>query len=306
MHPDYLSTRYAIGRDGHLCPVQHHHAHIASCLADNQADGPVIGIAMDGTGYGTDGHIWGGEFLVADYASYERFAQLEYLPLPGGEAAIRRPYRLALAYLQALHHDVPDLPFLESVDAQEIRIVAQQIEKGINTPLTSSCGRLFDAVSALLDVRGEITYEAQAAIELEMLATPGSNGTDSELTHWLEQSYSYGVDRQSAGWIIRVGDLLAEIVNDIRAAMPASKISQRFHATLAHISADVADRIRQAHGLNIVALSGGCYQNQLLLRLTLGALERQGFRVLIHQRVPPNDGGLSLGQAAVAAHQLGT
>jgi hydrogenase maturation protein HypF len=304
MHPDYLSTRYATGRGGQLVPVQHHHAHIASCMADNQVDGPLIGIAMDGTGYGPDGRIWGGEFLLADYVNYERLAHLEYLPLPGGEAAIRRPYRLALAYLHALHGEVPDLPFLESIDGQERRIIAQQVEKGINTPQTSSCGRLFDAVSALLDVRGEISYEAQAAIELEMLATPGWRSSENELRLWLDEAYPYRIDHEGAGWIIRVGELLAAIVEQIRAGVTPAKISRRFHATLATVSAEISERIRQDHGLNRVALSGGCYQNQLLIKLTLSALQRRGFEVLIHGRVPPNDGGISLGQAAIAAHRL--
>jgi hydrogenase maturation protein HypF len=304
LHPDYLSTRYAVDRGGQLCPVQHHHAHIAGCLADNQVDGPVIGVAMDGTGYGPDGRIWGGEFLLADYASYQRLAHLEDLPLPGGEAAIRRPARLALGYLQALGITLPDLPFLASIEPQERRIVAQQVEKGINTPLTSSCGRLFDAVSALLGVRGEITYEAQAAIELEMLATPGPSLSGHEFRHWLDQPYPFQIEGGDDGWIIRVADLLAAIVDDIRREVPPARISRHFHATLGVITAETADRIRRAHHLNRVALSGGCYQNQLLLRLTLLALQQREFEVLIHRRVPPNDGGLSLGQAAVAAHQL--
>jgi hydrogenase maturation protein HypF len=196
------------------------------------------------------------------------------------------------------------LPFAESIDPQERRIVVQQIEKGINTPLTSSCGRLFDAVSALLDVRGEVTYEAQAAIELEMLATPGPNGRADELDRWLERPYPYGVERDDDGWVIRVGPLMAAVVEDVRTEVPAAKISQRFHATLAVMTADMCDKIRQEHHLKRVALSGGCYQNQLLLRLTLIALQNRDFDVLIHGRVPPNDGGISLGQAAVAAHQL--
>jgi hydrogenase maturation protein HypF len=304
MHPDYLSTRYAVDRGGRLHPVQHHHAHIASCMADNQVDGPVIGVALDGTGYGPDGCVWGGEFLLADYSHYERVAHLEYLPLPGGEAAIRRPYRLALAYLHTLCGDVPDLPFIESIDPQERRIVVQQVEKGINTPLTSSCGRLFDAVSALLDVRGEITYEAQAAIELEMLATPGPQGDERDLGHWLERPYPYRIDREQDGRILRIGDLLAAIVEDVQAQVPAARVSQRFHATLAVITANMCDQIRREHHVDRVALSGGCYQNQLLLRLTLIALRNKNVDVLIHRRVPPNDGGISLGQAAVAAHQL--
>ena len=305
LHPDYLSTRYALARAAKgeavgLEPVQHHHAHIASCLADNQVNGPVIGVALDGTGYGIDGQIWGGEFLVADYANFERLGHLEYLPLPGGATAIRRPYRIALAYLQTLLGRVPELPFLDEVSLEEQRIVLQQVNKGLNSPLTSSCGRLFDAVAALMGVRGEISYDAQAAIELEMLARE-ANGGGAE--RWLDRPYPFYVGKAKGQLLIRVGGLLEAIVGDMHAQVSPPEISQRFHATIAMVVREMCVRIREQHQLSTVALSGGCFQNRLLLRLVHAALQSEGFQVLIHGRVPPNDGGIALGQVAVAAHR---
>ena len=306
LHPDYFSTRYAQQRaaeeeGARLEPVQHHHAHIASCLADNQADGPVIGVALDGTGYGTDGRIWGCEFLVADYASFERVGHLEYLPLPGGEAAIHRPYRIALGYLQTLLGQVPDLPFLDEISAEEQRIVAQQVSKGLNTPLTSSCGRLFDAVAALMGVRGTISYDAQGAIELETLARE-ANGEGAE--SWLDRPYPFYIGKARGQALIRVGGLLDAIVQDVSAELSPPIISQRFHASIAAMVREMCVRIRDQAGLATVALSGGCFQNRLLLRLVVTALQNDGFSVLTHRRVPPNDGGIALGQVAIAAHRL--
>ncbi len=306
MHPDYLSTRYALERAAQdkgpkLEPVQHHHAHIASCLADNQEDGPVIGVALDGTGYGDDGRIWGGEFMVADYAEFERVGHLEYLPLPGGAAAIRRPYRIALAYLSTLLGDLPELPFLDEIDPEEQRIVLQQVTKGLNSPLTSSCGRLFDAVAALMGVRGKISYDAQAAIELEMLACEANEGG---VEKWIDQPYPFYIGKEKGRLLIRVGGLLEAIVNDLQSHLSPPVISQRFHVTIAVVVREMCTRIREGHGLSTVALSGGCFQNRLLLRLIHLALQDSGFRVLTHQRVPPNDGGIALGQVAVAAHRL--
>lgn len=306
LHPDYLSTRYAqqrvAEREGsRLVGVQHHHAHIVSCLADNRADGPVIGVTMDGTGYGTDGRIWGGEFMVADYTEFERVGHLEYLPLPGGETAIRRPYRIALAYLQTLLGRVPDLPFAAQVSLEEQRIVSQQVSKGFNSPLTSSCGRLFDAVAALLGVRGEITYDAQAAIELEMLAVEAGGGAAES---WLQRPYPFYIGKARGRHVVRVGGLLDAIVQDALAQVPPALVSQRFHATIAVLVQQMCARIRRQRGLEIVALSGGCFQNRLLLNLTTNALREGGFKVLTHQRVPPNDGGIALGQAAIAARRM--
>ncbi len=302
MHPDYLSTRFvkelALRRETvSVAPVQHHHAHIASCLADNQMDGPVIGVALDGTGYGSDGRIWGGEFLVADMRGFERAGHLEYLPLPGGEAAIRRPYRIAIGYLHALLGHVPELPFLEGVSSEERTILKQQVEKGLNSPLTSSCGRLFDAVAALVGIRGVISYEAQAATELEMLANP------PEADNAMGRPYRYSIERENGCFLVRLAALLEDIVGDVEAGISPAAISTRFHGTVASIVREMCSSIRDEHNLNQVALSGGCFQNRLLLRLVVAELHGEGFKVLLHRRVPPNDGGIALGQVAVAAHR---
>jgi hydrogenase maturation protein HypF len=305
LHPDYLATRYATQRaeqeDLPLFPVQHHHAHIASCLADNDWPpdaGPVFGVALDGTGLGSDGHIWGGEFLIADYRSFQRYGHLQYLPLPGGDAATRKPYRIALAYLHHCLGRIPDLPFLASVSQQEIAIqqeipiVQQMVDQDINTPLTSSCGRLFDAVSALLGIRLQTSYEAQAAIELEMAAGDPLAGEATP--------YPFSVDSDGAAHVVRLEALLEAIVEAIGSGRPVSEISAAFHNTLAQITVHICQLVRQETGLEAVALSGGCFQNRQLLRLAVDALETQGFRVLLHRQVPCNDGGLSLGQALIA------
>ena len=309
LHPDYLSTRagqdLAAQRDLPIVPVQHHHAHIAACMADQNVDRPVIGVALDGTGYGTDGHIWGGEYLIVDFESFERVAHLEYLPLPGGEAAIRRPYRIAYAYLKTTLGEVPDLPFLDAVSVQEQHIIAQQLSQSINTPLTSSCGRLFDAVAAMAGVRGMVSYEAQAAIELEMVAVSDSEGNGKVSLDWLERAYPLGIEQVEGRYLIRVGPLLQAIVHDIHQHASPSIIGRRFHASMAQMTRDICRLLRDERKLDTVALSGGCFQNRLLTQLTVAALEQDGFTVLVHSRVPPNDGGVALGQAAIAARHFG-
>jgi len=300
MHPDYLATRYAWARaeeaGKRLIPVQHHHAHIASCLADNgwkPEDGPVIGVAFDGTGYGMDGHVWGGEFLVADYHGFRRAGHFQYLPMPGGEAAIKRPYRLAIGYLHALLGEVPALPFLKEVDPREVEIVRQQAERGLNSPLTSSCGRLFDAVSALLNVCTRITYEAQAAVELEMASARDASGPyPFDLVCVDEEGHPY--------YEIRLEGLFRALLDDWRRGVAVPEIGGRFHETVAQVICHTCQRIAEDTGIRVVALSGGCFQNRLLLAKAVAALERAGFIVLMHRQVPANDGGISLGQAVIA------
>ncbi len=300
LHPDYMATRYARERAEAgalpLFAVQHHFAHVASCLADNNwpvDGGRVIGVAMDGTGLGDDGRIWGGEFLLADYGSARRFGQLQYLPLPGGDSATRRPYRIALAYLLSLLGDVPDLPFVARVPAEETPLLRRMVEQGINTPLTSSCGRLFDAVSALLGVCLETSYEAQAAIELEMVAAHPGPGPIVP--------YDFDFDASGATTVLRLERLFAGLVSDVLRGAPIPGISLRFHWTLAQMVVQMCQRARSAAQVNTVALSGGCFQNRLLLQLCHNALRDQGFQVLVHRQVPANDGGISLGQAVIAS-----
>jgi hydrogenase maturation protein HypF len=287
LHPEYLSTKYALDLDGvDLHGVQHHHAHIASCLADNGADGPVIGVAFDGTGYGTDGTIWGGEFLVAGLAGFERGGHLVPVPMPGGAAAIRQPWRMAAAYLG------PGAP--ETLDVRRRNdgrwaAVTAMAAQGINAPLTSSAGRLFDAAAALLGVRDTINYEGQAAIELEQLADPAESG-----------AYPAAV---VAGhpFQIRAADLMTALLSDLTDGVRAPVIAARFHHGVAAAIEAGCLLLRERHGLDTVALSGGVFQNMLLLHATAARLEDRGFRVLTHSRVPCNDGGISLGQAVIAA-----
>ncbi len=299
MHPEYLSTKYArqIGIEYglSLVPVQHHHAHIASCLAENKVTGPVIGVALDGTGYGSDGTIWGGEFLLADLSSFRRAGHLEYVPLPGGVAAIKKPYRMALSYLYTLLGDDLSLAGLPLADLEpgEVEIVKKQLERGVNSPLTSSAGRLFDAVSALAGVRGEIDYEAQAAIELEMAAPDKVEDFEGE-------SYPFAIIEEQGVRVVRLAGLISSVARDVRAGVPVPIVSARFHHTVAQIITRMCRAIAEESGIEEVALSGGVFQNRLLLKLATSALKREDFRVLTHHLVPCNDGGVSLGQAVVA------
>jgi len=296
LHPEYLSTKYAKERAGalSLVGVQHHHAHIVSCMVENGVQEPVIGIAFDGTGYGSDGTIWGGEFLVADYKGFQRVGHLEYVPMPGGAAAIERPYRMALSYIYALLGEESlsqGLPFLKEVDGHEINIIKRQLERGINSPSTSSCGRLFDGVSALLGIRGKVDYEAQAAVELEM-ASP------DEIDE--AEAYPFSIVEQDGVRIVKLGELFKAIIHDI-GRLPVGIISLRFHHTVARMIAKMCQLIADDQALCKVALSGGVFQNRLLLRLTVAALEKEGFEVLTHSLVPTNDGGISLGQAVISS-----
>jgi len=299
LHPDYLATGYArelaAGSSNlKLVPVQHHHAHIASCMADNGISTPVIGVAFDGTGYGSDGHIWGGEFMVADYKGFERLGHLEYLPLPGGELAIKKPYRTAVAYLLSLLGENSleyNLPFLQQIKPEEINIISEQIRKNINSPLTSSCGRLFDAVSALLGIRGEVEYEAQAVIEMEMLAYDEEDET---------VAYPFSMEDKDGVNIIGLKELFSAVIDDLQAGTDRAKIAARFHNTVAEMIRELCQVISDNSGIKDVALSGGVFQNRLLLRKTVSLLETGGFRVFTHRQVPTNDGGISLGQAVIA------
>jgi len=301
LHPDYLATRYALElaevQGLRRVPVQHHHAHVASCMAENGVEGEVIGVALDGTGYGTDGHIWGGEFLLADYRRFRRLGHLKYVPLPGGEAAIKRPYRMAVSHLlSAFGEEALDLPLelWKQMEATELALVRRMMAAKVNCPLTSSCGRLFDAVSALLGVRGVVNYEGQAAIELEMLAAEGVD----EAYDWSQPS-SYPI-------IIEPAPVLRGVVSDLRRGVDRAVISAKFHNTIADIIVGVSRAARERTGINRVALSGGVLQNIYLLDRTLDGLESQGFEALIHHQVPTNDGGIALGQAVIANARLST
>ncbi|MDQ6648902.1 MAG: carbamoyltransferase HypF [Actinomycetota bacterium] len=291
LHPDYPSTRYAAELDGvELIGVQHHHAHIASCLADNARTGPVIGVAFDGVGLGTDGTAWGGEFLIADLTGFSRATHLAPVAMPGGDAATREPWRMAAAHLDAAYDgDIPAGLAVSRRQARRWEQVLSVARAGVNAPLTSSAGRLFDAVSALLGVRDVVTYEGQAAIELEHVADRAERG------EYLVPVLEGGVD---------VGTLVRAIADDLERGLSVPTLAARFHNSLAAVVLDVCSRLRDKHQLTTVALSGGVFQNALLVARCLERLENGGFTVLTHRNVPPNDGGVSLGQAAVATAQL--
>jgi hydrogenase maturation protein HypF len=294
LHLDYHSTRYAEGLEGvRRVAVQHHHAHLVSCLAEHGAEGEAIGVIFDGIGYGDDGHIWGGEFLMGDCAGYRRAGHLAYVPMPGGDAATKEPYRMALSYLHlAYGRDLPELPVVEEIPERERTLLLQMIEKGINAPLTSSCGRLFDAVAALAGIRSRISYEGQAALELEM-AVKGEGE---------EGFYPYDIDHAGEYYIIEPAAAIRAIVDDLRGGVPAGVVSARFHNTLAAVIAETCALLRGDTGLSRVALSGGVFQNRYLTEKSVQILRRAGFEVLTHSLVPPNDGGLALGQAVIAGH----
>jgi hydrogenase maturation protein HypF len=295
VHPNYMSTRFALEESG-LRPigVQHHHAHIASCMADNGIRGQVIGVALDGTGYGTDGKIWGGEFLLCGFGGFQRRGHIAYVPLPGGDRAVREPWRSALSYLRATFGSVPGLrlPLFDAIPRARTSIVNAMLERQIQTIDTSSCGRLFDAVASILGVRHEISYEGQAAIELEMLASDAAG------------VYPFTLAASDAGggdsFQIDLRQTVEVIVHEFLQGVPPPDIASRFHRTVARLAGDACVRIRETDGLNRVCLSGGVFQNLRLLRLTADELRRRQFDVFLHRRVPPNDGGLALGQAVIA------
>jgi len=331
LHPNYLATRYALERAEReglaSLGIQHHHAHIAACMADNGLDGaaPVIGVAFDGTGFGSDGNIWGGEFLLSDYTAFQRLAHLEYFPLPGGDAATRQPWRSALAGLWqaglAWDADLPPVRWVHTVSSsaaepglsgssgvQRLEILARQLEKRIHTPLTSSMGRLFDGAAALAGVRQTVNYEAQAAIEFEALADTHETGhypfeiQDQPVAEPVPPSLAaYHFNRRLT---LLPGPLWQAIRNDLRLGVPVAYISARFHNGIAELVRRVVTIIRQESGISQVALSGGVWQNITLLTKTITILQADGFTVLTHRQAPPNDGGVAFGQAAIAAYHF--
>lgn len=297
LHPGYMSTRFAL-KESELRPigVQHHHAHIASCMADNGLRGRVIGVALDGTGYGTDGRIWGGEFLVCEFGGFKRRGHLSYIPLAGGDRAVRQPWRSALAYLRAAFGSETlslPLPLFRNIPSRQIALVETMIERNVQTVETSSCGRLFDAVASILGLCHETTYEGQAAIELEAAAS------ESDATESYPFAFCPGDPFQAD-----LRPSIAAIVRDFMARTPVPDIAARFHRTVADMVVDACQRIRQSDGLNRVCLSGGCFQNLRLLKQAVKQLRESAFEVFVHHRVPANDGGLSLGQVVIANEVL--
>jgi hydrogenase maturation protein HypF len=297
LHPDYLSTRYALDiplatRIG----VQHHHAHIASCLGEAGIEGPVLGMALDGTGYGPDGTIWGCELLISTREDFDRVGHLRKVMMPGGDKAVKQPWRMALSHLyEAYARDLEglDLESLLRQSGEDISIVREMLAGGVNSPMTSSAGRLFDAVSCLCGIRSETTYEGQAAIELEMAADPG-----------VVESYPVEVGEEGGMLLIGTRSLIREIVEDIGKGDTAGAVGARFHNWFKASLVKAAEMLRQTHRISKVALSGGCFQNEILLGDLRSQLRERGFDVIINEKVPTNDGGISFGQVVVAAARL--
>ena len=296
--PDYASTRYAQQRAARsgiaTLAVQHHHAHLASCMAEHGLTEPVIGVTLDGTGYGLDGAVWGGEFLVGDYAQFRRAAHLREVRMPGGEAAIREPWRMAAAQLLDAGLDLGLLA--RRVGAKSLQTIAMMLQRGFNSPRTSSMGRLIDAAAALAGVRDRTTYEGQAAVELEWLAAQSA----------ADEHYPFelGAERLSeAARVVDTRPLIRAVAEDVAREVPTATVARRFHTTVVEIIAAVCGAIRTTTALNDVVLSGGVFSNALLTAEVGARLTSDGFRAYRHRLAPPNDGGLSLGQLAVAARQ---
>ncbi len=340
LHPEYLATKYALSLpQADKVAVQHHHAHIAARLSEHGREDAVIGVSMDGLGYGDDGRLWGGEVFVCDLLGYRRVAHLEELPLPGGAAAIDNPWRTALGWSYALLGEeglgraarllhgrtggparrIPEASAGPTPSHEEIAVLRQQVDANVNTPLTTSCGRLFDAVAALAGVRHAITYEGQAAIELEMLSGGGGEPYPYGLAGDLEaaavaprRGAAAAVAAHAAGQagegppsaVVRLAPLFAGLFGDLEAGVAAGVVGARLHATIAAVVLDACRRVRAATGLAVVVLAGGVFQNRLLSDLCEGALSADGFEVLTAGLVPTNDGGVSLGQAAVAGYTV--
>jgi hydrogenase maturation protein HypF len=311
LHPGYLSTQWAkdwaAERNLPLIAVQHHHAHTAACMAEHNLEDPAIGLALDGTGYGTDGTIWGGEVLIARFDNFERFAHLQYVPMPGGEKAIREPWRMALGHLVAAGFDVesPEIFSLLGARKEELRVLCQSIERRLNTPLTSSCGRLFDAVAALVLCRREVDYEAQAAIELEGIAVDESDRLHGMgLVPELWASGSCADQSLDGSAVIQTKCIWRELFENVKRGVSQERIAARFHSGIAEAFIRAAANAREKTGIAQVAMSGGCLHNRRLARLLREGLEEEGFQVYQHRAVSPGDGGLSYGQAVVAAAML--
>ena len=295
LHPDYLSSAYALRRDGvRLVPVQHHHAHLAACLAEHGERGPAVGAIYDGSGFGTDGSVWGGELLAGDLERFERVGHLHPVRLPGGDAAVREPWRMACAWLIAALDGEAPLPaaIAERVDPARWEQVAELARSGLASPVTTSVGRLFDAVCALCGIRTSVRDEGRAAAELEAVAAPGERG-----------AYPMALVDDA---LLRLDarETVRAILHDLAAGVCPSVVSARFHNALADATTSAVSRLAERRGVETVVLSGGVFQNRLLLERCAGTLSKTGLRVLLPRRLPPNDGAIAYGQAAIAAAQL--
>jgi hydrogenase maturation protein HypF len=298
LHPDYASSRYAKQRRGaELIGVQHHHAHIASCLAEYGINQPVIGICWDGSGWGTDGHIWGGEIMLAEYGGFNRFAYLAYVPLPGGEAAILEPYRMALSLLKYSFGEELiklKLKVLNYIGQPRMDSLLKMMSRGVNCPLCSSMGRLFDAIASILRLKDKNSYQGEAAIALERLAHSASDS----------RSYAYDLVPENGTYVVDIANLIRAIVSDIGKNESPAIISRRFHNTLVSMALNICNMISDTYGIKQVVLGGGVFKNRLLVSLLLPALSNAGFRVFLPRRLSPDDSSIALGQVLVANAQF--
>jgi len=293
LHPDYASTRYAQKRGIPCVSIQHHHAHMASCMAEHGLNEPVIGVTFDGSGFGPDGAIWGGEFLVGDYSRFNRVAHLRYIAMPGGEWAVREPWRMATAYLLDAKKECGE--FAKRIPAASRRLIQTMIERKFNSPQTSSMGRLFDAVASLIGVKDRVSYEGQAAIMLDALAKSVA----------VSGSYPFEISADSQGvWIVDTRPIILSIVREINSGIEKGHMARRFHSTLVEIVSNVCSKVTKITEIRNVVLSGGTFMNELLTTEVSDRLTRQGLQVYRHRLVPPNDGGLCLGQLIIAASQM--
>lgn len=296
LHPDYLSSKYARGREIPIVEIQHHYAHIASCMAENKIDGEVLGVSWDGTGYGTDGTIWGGEFLLTTKTSFIRVATIRSFRLPGGEKAIKSPWRTAIGMLYELFGDrlfeQKQLPALNACSPGELDLIKQMLRKDFNAPVTTSIGRVFDAISSLIGIRQHVNYEGQAAMELEFIAMRAVN----------TEQYAFSIEKTETMLVIDWKGMIEEILSDYKNQISPPVIAKKFHNTLSEMIIGIARQQGQAR----VVLSGGCFQNRYLTERTVQRLEQEGFKPYWQQRVPPNDGGISLGQAYAVIRSLDT
>jgi len=295
LHPEYTSTKYANdlvkNNNFKLKPIQHHEAHIASCIVDRKIKGNVIGIAFDGTGFGLDGNIWGGEFFVGSIKAFKRAAHLQYIPMPGGEAAVKEPYRMALSYLYKAYG--PNLSNLTWLDREKFSFLMQVIKKRINSPLTSSMGRLFDAVSSILGICNVARYEAQGAVELEKAISASPNALKLK-------TYNFDIMDSKGTFIIVPNKIIKGIVKDLKNKVPRGIISLKFHNTVCDMIKELSILLRKKYKISKVCLSGGVFQNRYLASHTKPLLEKQGFKVYLHRNVPAHDGNIALGQAVLA------
>jgi len=296
LHPDYHSARYAMGVDLPRIGVQHHFAHALSCMAEYNAMGPALAVVLDGTGYGEDGTVWGGEFLEVTVREYRRLGHLRQIPLPGGDRAVQEPWRMAAVYLERVFGEIEglQLPFTRGIDLERWSQLRRAIEAGLNSPPCSSMGRLFDAVSALLGVRESVNYEGQAAIELEQIAEQGERGV-----------YPFEIIEYGDTLVVNPDPMIEAIVQDIRGGEASTIISARFHNSVVKVVCEMAQKLREWKGLSDIFLSGGVFQNTFLLGRLWDMLREKGFTVYTHQKVPSNDGCISLGQAYYALHLQG-